>query len=124
MFNPEHKRHQAISCHAMLFHFMSSCLIFTAGFRNTMQLGTEIAVGHIFKDSRIFCSRRNKETKKNSGLVPLAVALWFRTGINSINNKKINVRESYIIRQVMRLNSSEERGNEHQINGGPTQNCY
>ena len=48
----------------------------------------------------------------------------FCNGINSINNKKINVRESYIIRQVMRLNSSEERGNEHHINGGPTQNCY
>ena len=82
MFNPEHKRHQAISCHAMLFHFMLSCLIFTAGFRNTMQLGTEIAVGHIFKDSRIFCSRRNKETKKNSGLVPLGVVV----GISFINH--------------------------------------
>ena len=35
-----------------------------------------------------------------------------------------NVRKRQMVVQVMRLNSSEDRGNEHRINGGPRPNYY
>ena len=37
---------------------------------------------------------------------------------------KINWTYRYMVVQVMGLNSSEERGNEHRINGGPRPNYY
>ena len=35
-----------------------------------------------------------------------------------------NVRKRQMVVQVMRLNSSEDRGNEHRINGRLRPNCY
>ena len=35
-----------------------------------------------------------------------------------------NVRKRQMVVQVMKLNSSADRGNEHRINGGPRPNYY